>query len=104
ATDPNDPGRRGTDVPLEPIALLPTFLWGGKGMLQAVEPSERPFAIARREAHARRAIYRSAKPVLDAVFAAALIAVLLPVLVAIAIAIKLESPGPAIFIQERVGE
>ncbi len=47
--------------------------------------------------------YYIAKRVLDIVFASALLILLSPLLLLIAIAIKLYSPGPVLFVQERVG-
>ena len=49
------------------------------------------------------ALYYACKRSLDVVVAATLLIVLAPVLVAIVIAIRLDSPGSAIFVQERVG-
>ncbi len=48
-------------------------------------------------------LYGVLKRCVDVVFCAALLIVLLPVLLFIALLIKLDSPGPAIFTQERVG-
>jgi lipopolysaccharide/colanic/teichoic acid biosynthesis glycosyltransferase len=50
----------------------------------------------------RLALYLSIKRALDVVVAAAALALLSPVLALIAIAIKLDSPGPIIFRQQRV--
>jgi lipopolysaccharide/colanic/teichoic acid biosynthesis glycosyltransferase len=47
--------------------------------------------------------YLPAKRFLDVVFAFALLALFGPLMLLIVLAIKLESPGPAIFRQERVG-
>ena len=48
-------------------------------------------------------VYLGCKRVLDLLLAIALLAVAAPVMAVIAIIIKLETPGPAIFSQERVG-
>jgi exopolysaccharide biosynthesis polyprenyl glycosylphosphotransferase len=48
-------------------------------------------------------LYMACKFALDAALAAALLVVTAPLMVLIAIAIKLETPGPVIFSQERVG-
>jgi exopolysaccharide biosynthesis polyprenyl glycosylphosphotransferase len=46
---------------------------------------------------------QTAKRVLDVVFASTLILLLLPLLVCAAVGIKLSSPGPVFFMQERIG-
>jgi len=48
-------------------------------------------------------LYHGAKACLDMAAAVVLLLLLAPVLAVIAIAIKLDSPGPVIFVQERVG-
>ncbi len=50
-----------------------------------------------------RALYFACKRGLDVVLATALLVLLAPVLIAIVVAIRLDSPGSAIFVQERVG-
>lgn len=50
-----------------------------------------------------RGAYYAVKRILDLVLASVLLVVLAPFMVLIAILIKLETPGPAIFAQERVG-
>jgi lipopolysaccharide/colanic/teichoic acid biosynthesis glycosyltransferase len=52
----------------------------------------------------RRAFYTRLKPALDFVLGLLLLIATLPAWLVIAIAIKLESPGPILFVQERVGE
>jgi lipopolysaccharide/colanic/teichoic acid biosynthesis glycosyltransferase len=52
---------------------------------------------------ARRAWYQRGKRALDLTLTVALLVLLLPLFVLIALAIKLDSPGPALFVQERVG-
>jgi lipopolysaccharide/colanic/teichoic acid biosynthesis glycosyltransferase len=47
--------------------------------------------------------YRAAKRALDLVLASVLLTVLLPVFAIIALAIKLESPGPVVYVQSRAG-
>jgi exopolysaccharide biosynthesis polyprenyl glycosylphosphotransferase len=47
--------------------------------------------------------YRAVKRLVDIVLSLALLAVMAPVMATIALVIKLETPGPAIFSQERVG-
>lgn len=47
--------------------------------------------------------YRAAKRVLDVVVASLALVLLSPLLLALAVAIRLESPGPAIFRQRRIG-
>jgi len=55
-------------------------------------------------AHAElRGVRRLAKDTFDAVVAAAALLVLAPLLLAVMVAIRLDSPGPALFRQERVG-
>lgn len=51
----------------------------------------------------RRAAYERGKRVLDLAIAVPAAAVLSPLLGALAAAVKLESPGPVFFRQERVG-
>lgn len=46
---------------------------------------------------------RRAKRIADAIFAAGALGVLLPVLILIALAIRVETPGPALFRQRRIG-
>jgi undecaprenyl phosphate N,N'-diacetylbacillosamine 1-phosphate transferase len=48
-------------------------------------------------------MYRVVKRLLDLVFAVALLAVLWPLFAIIALAIKLDSRGPALFRQQRLG-
>ena len=48
-------------------------------------------------------MYRILKRLLDVLFAGVLLAILWPLLLAIAVAIRLTSPGPALFRQERAG-
>jgi exopolysaccharide biosynthesis polyprenyl glycosylphosphotransferase len=56
------------------------------------------------EAEVGRSRYQaSVKPILDRVLAALLLLITMPFWLAIAIAIKLDSPGPAIFVQQRLG-
>jgi len=50
-----------------------------------------------------RVIYYAAKRILDLILAVLIIFMLLPVMAVIAIVIKLDTPGPAFFVQERVG-
>ncbi|MEW6756084.1 MAG: sugar transferase [Candidatus Latescibacterota bacterium] len=49
------------------------------------------------------AAYHAAKRALDLVLAAALLIVAAPVLLAIALAVRRDSPGPALFRQQRIG-
>ncbi len=46
---------------------------------------------------------RAFKPTFDVLGATALLVVLWPVMAAVAIAVRLDSPGPALFLQDRVG-
>jgi lipopolysaccharide/colanic/teichoic acid biosynthesis glycosyltransferase len=50
-----------------------------------------------------QALYFACKRCLDVVLAAALLMLLFPVLLLIVVLIKLDSPGPVIFVQQRVG-
>lgn len=53
----------------------------------------------------RPSIYqRVVKPVIDVLVSATLLGVLFPLLVLIGVAIRLESPGPALFRQTRIGQ
>lgn len=48
-------------------------------------------------------MYRAAKRAIDVLFAAAALVALAPVLLLIALIVRLDSPGPALFRQERLG-
>ena len=50
-----------------------------------------------------RRVYFWCKRAIDVILASLLLVVLLPLMLAIAVLIKLESPGPALFVQQRVG-
>ena len=54
-------------------------------------------------AYKDRALYFSCKRLIDVVLASLLLLLLLPLMLVIAVAIKLDTPGPVIFIQQRVG-
>jgi len=58
--------------------------------------------IVRRKRGQRR-LYLACKRAFDATFAAVMLVLLSPVMLAIALAVKLDSPGPILFSQERVG-
>ncbi len=72
----------------------------GKLWLAALDPGTLAFADGFRITPA----YRFVKRVLDLVFALLLLVVTAPVMALIALAVKLESPGPILFRQERVGQ
>lgn len=57
----------------------------------------------RRYAHSQRRFYEIAKRLFDLVCALILVVLLSPILLALAIAIKLDSPGPVIFVSPRAG-
>jgi exopolysaccharide biosynthesis polyprenyl glycosylphosphotransferase len=59
--------------------------------------------LARKVAPGRRLLYQAAKRALDVLVSAFTLVILAPALAAAALAVKLTSPGPAIFKQERVG-
>lgn len=59
--------------------------------------------LAVRTLESESVLYPILKRGMDAVLTAALVILLLPLLLAIAVLIKLDSPGPVIFTQERVG-
>jgi lipopolysaccharide/colanic/teichoic acid biosynthesis glycosyltransferase len=50
-----------------------------------------------------RELYFASKRVVDVVLTALLLVLLLPLMLLIAVLIKLDTPGPAVFVQERVG-
>lgn len=50
-----------------------------------------------------RHLYFRCKRVLDLILAVLLLPVLLPLMLLLAVVIKLDSPGPALFVQERIG-
>lgn len=62
---------------------------------------ERALFVA--QTHRERRSYFACKRVLDILIAGIALIVLLPLMLAIAVLVKLDSPGPAIFKQERVG-
>lgn len=72
----------------------------GKLWLEALDPARLVFSDGFRITPA----YRFVKRVADVVCAVGLLAVAAPVMGLIALVIKLESPGPALFHQERVGQ
>jgi exopolysaccharide biosynthesis polyprenyl glycosylphosphotransferase len=59
--------------------------------------------LAHKAPHCRRRLYGAAKRALDIAASASLLLFLAPVLAAAAVAVKLTSPGPVIFRQQRVG-
>jgi lipopolysaccharide/colanic/teichoic acid biosynthesis glycosyltransferase len=59
--------------------------------------------IGGRIADLRLEFYYAAKRLLDITIALVSLVILVPVMVAVAIAIRLDSPGPALFVQERIG-
>lgn len=61
-------------------------------------------AAAERTAHMQWALYPVLKRILDMVVASVMLIALAPVMVIVAIAIKLDSPGPVIFKQTRIGK
>lgn len=70
----------------------------------AVVGCERPpvrAAYVAGRSHSR--FYYGAKRAMDVIAALALLILALPLLVVIAIAVKLDTPGPALFVQDRVG-
>ena len=68
---------------------------------QETEPSL--FAIATLAGGADRIFYYANKRILDVSVAALVLIVLSPLLILIAVLIKLDSPGPVIYVQQRVG-
>jgi exopolysaccharide biosynthesis polyprenyl glycosylphosphotransferase len=68
------------------------------------EPSVRNAVPATVQSTDPRNLHRVAKRCLDAVLAALLILVLLPVFAVVAVMVRLSSPGPIIFAQERIGK
>ena len=55
------------------------------------------------QVHENRSVYLWIKRFMDVILSSVLLVVLFPVLVIIALVIKLDSPGPVLFIQDRVG-
>ncbi|HEX6200551.1 MAG TPA: exopolysaccharide biosynthesis polyprenyl glycosylphosphotransferase, partial [Thermoanaerobaculia bacterium] len=72
----------------------------GKIWLEAMDPGRLAFA----EGFRITPSYRLVKRVVDMLCAFALLALAAPVMAVVALAIKLESPGPVLFRQERVGQ
>ena len=73
-----------------PLRVSSLHLWDGTPVIQMVSPAAQRF-------------YDIAKRVLDLVGAAILIPILFPLMGVIAIAVKLDSPGPALATQVRLG-
>lgn len=69
----------------------------GYGFLKTSSVYRHPHAV-------RFAVYSSIKRVLDVVFAFLMLVLLAPAFLIIAIVIKIDSPGPVLFRQERVGK
>jgi exopolysaccharide biosynthesis polyprenyl glycosylphosphotransferase len=61
------------------------------------------FRFATSKERPKRQLYELAKRITDAVVALGLLAALMPVLIAIAVMILLDSPGPPLFVQRRIG-
>lgn len=85
---------------------VPLFV--GTGLLDAAPARTRMLAVGDLDlVHVRPASMRRPalllKSVIELMGAAALIVVLAPLLVAVAVAVRLDSPGPALFRQRRVG-
>ena len=62
-----------------------------------------PYSLTLTPLSQRSAAYRVAKRVVDVVLATAMLILSLPISLAIAIAIKLDSPGPVLIRQDRIG-
>lgn len=62
-----------------------------------------PSSLMGVDSRSDRDVYYRAKRVIDAVLSVLLLILLFPLILAIAIAIKLDSPGPVLFVQERMG-
>jgi lipopolysaccharide/colanic/teichoic acid biosynthesis glycosyltransferase len=75
-------------------------LWGHTVCDADIEPFD---AIYRATSEARRPAYAYLKRVIDVVLSAALMVILAPVFAAVAALVKLTSPGPVLFRQQRVG-
>ncbi len=69
---------------------------------QPVEIDGLTFAIP--SMHSESAFYAPAKRIVDLALSAALLIALSPLLAAIALLIRIDSPGPALFVQKRVGK
>jgi lipopolysaccharide/colanic/teichoic acid biosynthesis glycosyltransferase len=65
--------------------------------------ADRPTFEVERRAELLRSMYRQLRYAIDRVLAAMLLVVLCPVLAPIALAIRVDSPGPALFRQRRIG-
>src|ERR671935_2780661 len=55
------------------------------------------------EAHLQWVSYPTAKRVMDVVVSALVLVAVIPLWVVVAVAIRLDSPGPVLFVQERIG-
>jgi exopolysaccharide biosynthesis polyprenyl glycosylphosphotransferase len=85
-----------------PFQVMPETMGCVYPLLQHLGWHEVP--VLRVHRGASHAIARAFKRVLDVVVATVTLALLLPLLAVVAILIRLESPGPVIFKQERVGK
>src|SRR5262245_36019231 len=72
-------------------------------LVQNVGADNQPVLIVSDSDDRNRSLYFVVKRCLDLLLATIMLILLLPLMVLIAILIKLDSPGPLIFVQERVG-
>jgi lipopolysaccharide/colanic/teichoic acid biosynthesis glycosyltransferase len=77
-------------------------------MVSSAQPcsvSALPFSIhaVETEERATRHLYFAFKRVMDVLLAGLLVPLLLPLMLLVAVLIKLDSPGPVLFVQERIG-
>ncbi|MGQ9518370.1 MAG: sugar transferase, partial [Anaerolineae bacterium] len=78
-------------------------LWN-RGAMMAVEESRLMVpALSTRRVGVSLHTYEIAKRLLDVLVAGIVLILFAPLMLVIAVAIKLDSPGPAIFVQQRVG-
>jgi exopolysaccharide biosynthesis polyprenyl glycosylphosphotransferase len=85
-----------------PFSVMPETMGCVYPLLQRLGWPEVP--VLRLHRGPSDAIARAWKRLLDILVAAMTLAVLLPVLLVVALLVRLESPGPVIFTQERVGK
>src|SRR6266508_5956191 len=85
------------------IAITTPCKGGGNNVVpKVISNDKRPIVIADAQS-SDRWLYFACKRCMDIILATALLILLSPLLLLIAILIKLDTPGPVIFVQERVG-
>jgi exopolysaccharide biosynthesis polyprenyl glycosylphosphotransferase len=85
------------------IVPMPLFYEQVTGALPIEHLGQNLFALAEGSGHAARRIWQVTRRLVDIALAAMALFILLPLLPVIALAIRLDSPGPVFYRQQRVG-